>query len=63
MKRCDALEITMADVEAVAVVEAVDDLLEVPQGFGGWKATARDEVVEQLATFDILEHEEPRCVG
>lgn len=40
------LEISVADVEAVAVIDTRDDLLEVVQRFVGVKFASRDEVVE-----------------
>lgn len=50
-------EIAMANVEAMTVVHSRDDLLEVVQRLVGVKTTARDEVVEQLAAFDVLHDE------
>ena len=51
------LEVAMADVEAMAVVETRDNLLEVVQRFVGVQPTARDEIVEQLAAFGVLHDE------
>lgn len=51
------LEIPMTDVEAVAVVYAGYDLLEVPRRLVRRQSALRHQVVEQLATLDVLEDE------
>jgi hypothetical protein len=49
----------MTDVEPMAVVDPVDDLLEVPQRLGRGQTTARDEIVKQLPALDVLQDQEP----
>jgi len=39
-KGVDSLEISMTDIEAMAVVDSVDDLLEVPKGLRCRKSTS-----------------------
>jgi hypothetical protein len=53
------LEIPVTNVEAVAVVDGMDDLLEIMEGFGYGQPSSLDEVVEQLATGHILHDEVP----
>lgn len=48
------LEISMTNVEAVAVVHPSYDLLEVPRRLIRRESTLRHQVVKQLAAFDVL---------
>lgn len=47
-------KISMADVEAMAVVDGVDDLLEVMERFRDGQTSSLYEVVEKLAPRDVL---------
>jgi len=51
----------MTNVEAMTVVDPVDDLLEVAKSLGRRKSSSRDEVVEQLSSLDVLQDQEPEC--
>lgn len=51
------LEVAMADVESVAVIDRVDDLLEVVHRLGFLQPATRDEVVEELAARNVLHDE------
>lgn len=53
-KKVLGLEISVADVEAMAVVDGMDDLLEVVERLLGRESAARDEVVEELAAGDVF---------
>jgi hypothetical protein len=55
----DSLEISVADVKPMAVVDTMDDLLEVPERLGGRELASRNEVVEELASFDVFKNEVP----
>ena len=57
------LEVAVADVEAVTVVDARNDLLEVVARFVGVEALSPDEVVEEFAAFDIFHDEVPAGPG
>lgn len=48
----------MTDVEAMTVVDGMDDLLEVVEGFGLGEATSLDEVFEEFAAFDVFHDDE-----
>ena len=50
------LEVAVDDRKCMCVVESVDDLFEKRQGIEGREATAVDEEIEKLATFDVLQH-------
>lgn len=52
-------EVAVANVEAMAVVDGVDDLLEIVQSFRYGQAAAFDEIVKQLAAGNILHDEVP----
>ncbi len=47
----------MADVEAVTIRKASDQLAEDAYGFWFWKPAVGDYVFEKLPTFDILQYE------
>jgi len=53
----------MAHQVLVTKVEAADNLLEKDEGLAFRQAPALDEVVEQLAALDVLEHEEELLVA
>ena len=53
------LEVTMRDIEAMAVIHGRDDLLEVMERFVDGQTTARDQVFEQLPAFDVFYNEIP----
>lgn len=57
-KQILGLEITMADVEAVTVVHAEDDLSEVAAGVSRSELALGDKVVEELTASDIFHDEE-----
>ena len=48
------LQVAVADVEAVAVVYTSNDLLKVPAGLVWVQSALRDEIVKELAAFDIF---------
>jgi hypothetical protein len=48
----------MADVEPMAVVDGMDDLLEVMESFRLGKRASLDEVLKELASFDIFHDNE-----
>jgi len=48
------LEISMADVEAMAVIDGVDDLLEVVESFLRRESTSRNQVVEKFSSGDVF---------
>ena len=51
------LQVAVRDVEAMAVVDSRDDLLEVAEGFLGGEAALAAQVVEELAALDIFKDE------
>lgn len=53
------LEVTVSDVETMAVIDGVDNLLEVVDGLGNGETTAGNEVVEQFAALKVLHDEVP----
>ena len=53
------LEVTVTDVERVAVVDTEDDLLKVVQRFVFSQSTTGDKVIEELPTLDVLHDEIP----
>lgn len=56
-------QITMANVEAMAVVDSKDNLLEIVQCLGWWKSSSTDQVVEELASSNILNNEVSKAVS
>lgn len=48
------LEISMADVESMAVVDGVDDLLEVVESLLGRESTSRNQVVEKFSSGNVF---------
>lgn len=54
----DPLQISMTDVEAMAVANSVNDLLEVSQSLGRGQLPPRDEIVEELSSLDVLQDKE-----
>lgn len=54
-----SLEISVADVETMTVVNAVNDLLEVSQCLGGGKLASRDQIIKELSSFDVFQNEIP----
>lgn len=50
-------EISVTNVESVAVIYSRDDLLKVVKGFVGVQLAALDEVVEKLSAFDVFHDE------
>lgn len=51
------LEISMADVESMAVVDSFDDLLEVVESLLRRESTSRDEVVEEFSSGNVFHDE------
>jgi hypothetical protein len=54
------LQIAVADIESVAIIDGEDDLLKVVQGLAWWQAASPYKVVEQLATRNVLDDEVAR---
>lgn len=54
-------QISMTDVETVAVVDSGNDLLEIMESFVGVQLATFDEVVEEFPSFDVLHDEVPVC--
>ena len=57
------LQVAVANVEAVTVVYAGNDLAKIPAGLVWVEATLRDEVIKQLAALDILEDEKAVAIS
>ena len=53
------LEVAVADIKAMTVIDSSDNLLKVARRLVGGEATLRDEVVEQLAAFHVFENQIP----
>lgn len=49
------LEVAVANVELVAVVDTRDNLTKVSERFGDIKTTFGDKMVEEFASFDVFE--------
>ena len=51
------LKVPVSDVETMTVIDAGDNLLKIPAGLVRMQPTLRDEIVEELTPFDILQNQ------
>lgn len=50
-------QISMTDVEAVTIVDTMNDLTKVVDGFSFFESPLFDEIVEEFTSFNVFEYE------